>query len=153
MWLFSHLLIMKLTHLPLVPHIYRSIGSALVQVLACRLFSMLNYCQLDPGEQISMKFERKYKLFIHENAFENAVCEMAAICSGEYELIKRFLQYQGRNTETLQWCHMSLMTSHQWPFDCLFNGLFRITSKKHLSLHYWPIVNGIHLWIPCTKGQ
>ena len=53
-----------------------------------RLFSakplhepMLTYCQLEPEEQTSMKFELKYKLFIHENTFENAVCEFAAILS------------------------------------------------------------------------
>ena len=45
-----------LTHLPLMPHICVSeFGSALVQIMACRLFGakplskpMLGYCQLDP---------------------------------------------------------------------------------------------------------
>ena len=36
---------------------------------------------LDDKEQISMKFESKCNFFIHENAFENVVCEMAAILS------------------------------------------------------------------------
>ena len=43
---------------------------ALVQVMACRLFGakslpepMLTYCQLDPQEQISVKFHSKYKIF------------------------------------------------------------------------------------------
>ena len=56
--------------------------------MACRLFGakplskpMLDYCQLDPQEQTSMTFWSKYKLFIHENASENIVCEMAAILS------------------------------------------------------------------------
>ena len=54
-------------------------GSALVQIMACRLIRtkplpepILTYCQLDPQEQTSVKF-------IHESAFKNAVCEMAAI--------------------------------------------------------------------------
>ena len=63
-------------------------GSASVQVMACRLLGakpllepMLPDCQLDPYEQKSVKFESKYKDFIHENADENVVCEMAAILS------------------------------------------------------------------------
>ena len=35
---------------------------------------MLTYCQSDPRYRYT-------KLFIHENAFEDAVCEMAAILS------------------------------------------------------------------------
>ena len=45
-------------------------GSALVQVMACRLFGakplpepMPVYCWLDPYEQTSVKFELKYKPF------------------------------------------------------------------------------------------
>ena len=54
--------------------------------MACRLFGakllpelMLSYCQLDPWEQTSVKFESKYKIFIHENSLENVVCQMAVI--------------------------------------------------------------------------
>ena len=56
--------------------------------MACRLLGakpltepVLTYCQLDPQEQTSVKFESHYKTSIHENAFENVVCEMAAILS------------------------------------------------------------------------
>ena len=42
---------------------------------------MLTYHQVDPEEQTSVKFESNTKIFIHENAFENASCEMAAILS------------------------------------------------------------------------
>ena len=45
-------------------------GSALVQIMACRLVGakplpgpMLEYCQLDPCEQTSVNFESKYKTF------------------------------------------------------------------------------------------
>ena len=45
-------------------------GTALVQVMACRLFGakplpepMLTYCQLDPKKQTSVKFESQYKIF------------------------------------------------------------------------------------------
>ena len=46
------------------------IGSVLVQIMACQLFGakplskpMLSYCQLDPKEQTSVKFQSKYKNF------------------------------------------------------------------------------------------
>ena len=45
------------------------IGSALVQIMACRLFGAkplskptLGYCQLNPKEQTSVKFSPKYKI-------------------------------------------------------------------------------------------
>ena len=56
--------------------------------MACRLVgakplseSLLDYCQFDPCEHISMKFETKCNNFIDKNAFENAVWKMAAILS------------------------------------------------------------------------
>ena len=56
--------------------------------MACRLFgakplskSMLDYCLLDSKEQTSVKFNQNTKIFIHENAPEDIVCEMAAILS------------------------------------------------------------------------
>ena len=59
------------------------IGSVFVQVMACHLFGakplpepMLAYCQLDPQEQTSVKFQPKYKILIDENAFENIVCQI-----------------------------------------------------------------------------
>ena len=42
---------------------------------------MLGYCQLEPQEQTSVKFLSEYIISIDENAFENVVCEMAAILS------------------------------------------------------------------------
>ena len=51
------------------------IGSALFQIMACRLFGtkplskpVPGYCQLDPWEQISVKFESKY------NTFDSGIC-------------------------------------------------------------------------------
>ena len=96
-WIFSlwgHVQWLLSTHLPIMSHIMRQwTGSTLVQVLACRLFGakplsepMLTYCQLGPWEQTSGNSNRNTKLFIHENAFETVVCEMAAILSGGGEL-------------------------------------------------------------------
>ena len=45
---------------------------------------MLGYYQLDPQKQTSVHFVyQNTKRFIHENAPENIVCEMAAILSRE----------------------------------------------------------------------
>ena len=56
--------------------------------MACLLFGampsskpILSYCQLDPYEQTSMNFNQNATFFINENAYENIVCEMAAILS------------------------------------------------------------------------
>ena len=71
------------------------IGSALVQIMACRLFAtkplpevMLAYWQPDSWEHTAVKFVSKYKLFFHENAYGNVVCENAAIFSRGDESIK-----------------------------------------------------------------
>ena len=56
--------------LPNDPYMPLWIGSALVQIMTCCLFCakplskpILGYCQLDPQEQHSVKFETKYKTF------------------------------------------------------------------------------------------
>ena len=50
--------------------------------MVCRLLGaeplskpMLGYCQLDPYEQTSVKFDQNTKIFIHEDASENIVCQ------------------------------------------------------------------------------
>ena len=75
-----------LTHLGRLTHIYESVQMlTMLQIMACRLFGatilsepMLPYCQFDTKEHYSVKFYLKF-VFIHGNALENAVCEMAAI--------------------------------------------------------------------------
>ena len=59
-----------LTHLPLDAYMGRWTGSALFQIMACRLDGtkplskpMLTYCQLKPKEHISVKFYLKFKYF------------------------------------------------------------------------------------------
>ena len=42
----------------------------------------LNYCQFDPLEYISVKFNSNTIIFIQENLFENVVCKMSAILFG-----------------------------------------------------------------------
>ena len=72
----------------------RWIGSALLQIMVCRLFGTkplseqtFRYSQeLSPGPLVYMNkfqwnFNQKWKLFIHGNASEYIVCKMAAILS------------------------------------------------------------------------
>ena len=62
--------------------------------MAYRLFGakslskpMLDYfVEWDLGNKFPWKFKQNAKLFFHENAFENIICEMAAILSREDEL-------------------------------------------------------------------
>ena len=61
---------------------------SLVQIMACHLFSVkplsepiLDYCELDPREHISVKLESKSAIFIKENAFENVGRKVSAILS------------------------------------------------------------------------
>ena len=62
--------------------------------MACRLSGanplpepMLPYCQFYPlGTNISEIWIEKINLFIHENAFQTVICEMAAILSRGDEL-------------------------------------------------------------------
>ena len=56
--------------------------------MACHLFAakpvpegILPHCWFDPWEQASVKLWSKYKLFIHEIAPENVICEIAAMLS------------------------------------------------------------------------
>ena len=71
---------------PSAAYMRQWIGSALVQIVAFRLFDakpfsklVLECCQLDHQEQIQWNFNQSTKRIIHENAYENIVWEMAAI--------------------------------------------------------------------------
>ena len=71
-------------------YMHQLIGSALLQIMACRLFCakplsepMLEYCHLNGTirNTLQWNFNHNTKLVIHKNASENIVCEMAAILS------------------------------------------------------------------------
>ena len=55
---------------PSAANMHQRIWSALIQIMACHLFStkplskpILSYCQMDPWQQSSLKFQPKYKTF------------------------------------------------------------------------------------------
>ena len=76
-------------------HMRQWIRSALVQIIACRLFGakplskpMLIYCQWTLRNKIQWNSKQNIKLFIHEqNASKNIVCEISAIFPRGDELI------------------------------------------------------------------
>ena len=75
--------------------------------MVCRLFGakqlpepkILNYCQLNPEEQTSVKFESKYKTCHARKCIENIICDRAAIlsrgriCNSEVCVRKLLLHY------------------------------------------------------------
>ena len=76
-------------------YMYQWTGSALVHVMACRLFGtkplpepMLAYCQLDSWEQVSVKFESKF----YQYSFKKMHLKLSSakwqwFCPGRNELI------------------------------------------------------------------
>ena len=43
--------------------------------------------------------------------------------------------------------HERRVVSNHRSFDCLFNSLCGLKSKRHQSPHHWPFVRGIHRWL------
>ena len=70
-------------------YMHQWIKSALVQIMACRLFSTKPFskpmCWVIVNwtlrNKLQLNFNQNTKLFIHENASEDIICEMAAILS------------------------------------------------------------------------
>ena len=67
---------------PSAAYMRQWIGSALVQIMACRLFGtkplskpVLGYYRMDPYEHTSVKFESNTKLFIHEKQLKTSSFE------------------------------------------------------------------------------
>ena len=123
--------------------------------MACRLDGakplsqpMLEYCQSDPQEQTSMKFQSEFKHF-QENVLQNVVCEMASILSrpqsvkrlnlfgtlGKKLLLHPNIKLENIPLDPLRWHHneRDSVSNHQ-PHDCLLNRLFRRRSKKTSKL-------------------
>ena len=76
------------------------IGSALVQMMSCRIFSAshyLNQCWAIVNWTLRNKFQpifcQNIKLFIHKSASENIVWDMVAILSSLFYVRKSFAKY------------------------------------------------------------
>ena len=97
---------------PSVAYMRQWIWSALVHIMACRLFGtkplsepMLEYC-----EKVQWNSNENTKVFTHENGSDNIVCEMAAI-SFRGDEFKPWITYHSRN-EML----------HVITYKCSFNN-------------------------------
>ena len=120
----------------------RWIGSALLQIMVCRLFctkplseqTFLYSQELSPGpsvyrNKLQWKYNQNKKLFIHGNASEYIVCEMAAILS----------RGGGGLTER----EFSMLSDHRNAFSILmfgliftsFIGTFYRWSQWHIELN------------------
>ena len=88
-----------LTYLPLMPHIcVHESTKALVQIMAWHLFGakplykpMLGYCQWTLRNKLLRNFNQNIKNFIHKEASQNIICEMAAFYPGGDELTLKHL--------------------------------------------------------------
>ena len=61
---------------PSATYMRQWIGSALVQIMVCRLFgAKLGYCQLDFGNIFQLNLNMNSIVFIQENANEDVVCQ------------------------------------------------------------------------------
>ena len=111
------------------------IGSALVQVMACRLFGvkplpelMLTYCHLSPKGQ-TVKLESKYTIFIYQNIFKD-VCEMAAILSRRRRVD---LTHYSVGPSDATWRQKTVLTLTQVMACCL-------TAPSHYLNQCWLII-------------
>ena len=88
----------------------------------------LNQCgviiNLTLTDKRQWNFDQNIKLFIHENASENFVCEMAAILSRERWVKVRALQWRHNEHDSVP--------NHQ-SHGCLPNGLFRQRLKLRVT--------------------
>ena len=120
----------------------------------------LEYCQFEPWEKISVKFEVKFIIFIQENILENVVCEMAAILSWPqcvkrsfgifmlwWHIILELFQSMSHWNDPLT--HYGLVMKQIWVTIGSGNGLLPDGTKPlpdpMLIYHHWSPAVCIHL--------
>ena len=74
-WSFDDFYYLRMNETPVIWDCVRLVGAKPLSE------PMMECCLFEPSEQISIKSWAKFVHFIQENAFENVVCEMAAILS------------------------------------------------------------------------
>ena len=131
------------------------IGSALVQIMACRLVGakllshpMLEYCQLDNWEKTSVNL----LIVINTFSFKKMHSKMSSakcrpFCPGVDELMGFWPQHElfqiDDDDNTLQWRHNERNgVSINQPRDCLLNHLFKRRSKKTPKLRVTDLCAG-----------
>ena len=122
---------------PSTAYMHQWFWSALVQIMACRLFGakplskpMLGYCQL--AIRSSVKCYSNSNSFIRESASENIVCKMAAILSrGSW--VKHQSAVNPTSTGPLMY------NTPTWFPSCM---MMYVIKWKHFPC-CWPFVRGI----------
>ena len=111
---------------PSATYMHQWTGSALVQVMACRLFSaqplpepILTYYQLDPQEQISVKFKSTHKTFHSRKCIWK--CCLWDGC--------HFVQGDELESPCLSWRGSTLISYSVWKNDWKFYYMFIIRPK------------------------
>ena len=129
---------------PSAAYIPQWIGSTLVQIMACRLFGT-NWTL---GNRIRSNLNQNTKFFIHENAFENVVCELAAIFfRGVVEVETKWLPYLGGKVifftgifsqwSTSHWrlyIHYSASISQEWGWNMNIKNSDLLPIKSNWSM-------------------
>ena len=126
-----------------------SFSSLWCTVIACGY--MLKYCQLEPSEQMPLKFQSKYKIINQRNGIENDICKLLAIrlihyCVKHHHHVENiqtpFLSITLYLLSLLQHSIFSPSTQLSWvPF---YNGFMSPWSKSrkhsicsHMNNNYW----------------
>ena len=117
---------------PSAAYMRQWIGSALVHIMACRLFGTKPLSKPLPvfvnwslGIKLQWKFNPNTKIFIHENPFKNVVCERAAIVS------------RGRWVNSVTY----------WPSNLCPNTYF----SQHSSVHFIDTRNSLQTFESCMQ--
>ena len=149
---------------PSAAYMCQWIGSSLVQVMACRLFStkllpkpMLAYCQLDLREQISVKFQSEFYCFHSRKCISKCLLQKwQPFCSGGDELNSP-LDFDGLFVWRVGTIFMKIFPALKY---FLFYESFLLPFFTFIvywqSLHYFVPNNAVYLkWIiyPWAMGQ
>ena len=121
-------------------------GPSLVQVMACRLFDaeplpeqMLIYCQLDPWEQVSVKFNQNFCLSYKKMHFKMPSAKMAAILSrGRWVNILR-----PRQMAATSWRHFQM---HFLEWKCMIFDKISMDFVGQGSINNIPALVQIMAW-------
>ena len=133
------------------PHIYQGpmslksqgqwTASALVQIMACRLFGakslpepMLAYCQLDSREQISMKFESEFYQFHSRKCIWNCrLPKWRPYCHGKDEL----MCWSRRRTRLMRRSQYECQFFSKWTVYTQLTSYPDGFYRSYLSECYW----------------
>ena len=115
-------------------------GSALVQIMAYRLFCdnplskpMLSYCHWTLTNKRQWSLNHNTKRFIHENAHENIVCEMAAILSRGRRVNLQWIRQWTRRYTPIE----VIIKCNKWEAAYLKGPIRKNQDYVYVKWEYW----------------